>query len=449
MGRGRGGLQGREGGISPPPRPEGTFGVAVGTGNAADCSLGSLSLNYDAEYPSTPQPFKLHVHEDFVEQTRLKASLTRLTPGINLPDFTDGIPVQNVSDIAKFWATQYDWRKVEDNINSKLQQFTTTVDAGENFTDPIPLHFIHHRSSRSDAIPLLFIHGWPSSSHEVINIIDILTNPPNSSLPAFHVVAPDIPGFGFSPVPRNLGLGLRETGQAFQDLMKQLGYDKYVGQGGDFGAHTLRYMAADFPDSVVSILLNMFIVFPNATDYERYNNNQTTPDETAQLSLLQGSSFDLIQAQWGIEVNAPLNLAISVGDSPVGWVAWQYLGLRLLTSGYSWGVEDLITWSMLNYIQGPYGGFRMYHEAVREGTLSGDFPYVTRPVGVLNYFGDATYNQPLEWSQRQGNITYQIQKSPDIPGGHVPVFINPDEMARDCWTFFGNASLSGVDTFNS
>ena len=111
---------------------------------------------------------------------------------------------------------------------------------------PVPLHFIHHRSSRDVAIPLVFIHGWPSSFHEVVHIINELTDPSDSSLPAFHVVAPDLPGFGFSPAPLHPGFGLREVGRAINNLMKQLEYCQYVGQGGDFGSHTLRCMAPSF-----------------------------------------------------------------------------------------------------------------------------------------------------------------------------------------------------------
>ncbi|KAK3169746.1 hypothetical protein OEA41_009130 [Lepraria neglecta] len=137
-------------------------------------------------------------------------------------------------------------------------QFTTTVATGpnSNFTDPLPLHFVHHLSKRVDAIPLLFIHGWPGSFMEVGNIINGLVNPPNKSSPAFHVVAPSIRGFAFSPAPKKPGFGPREAGHTLNSLMQQLNYTRYVIQGGDFGGCILRYMAGDYPSSAVSVLDN-------------------------------------------------------------------------------------------------------------------------------------------------------------------------------------------------
>jgi pimeloyl-ACP methyl ester carboxylesterase len=322
-------------------------------------------LNFEAHFPNEPQPFAINVDQNFIDDTKAKAGKTRLAIDIDQPDFIDGVPSRVVSEWSRYWSEQYDWREVEESLNKDFHHFTTTVQAGENYSDPIPLHFIHHRSERSDAIPLLFLHGWPGTFHEAAGIVDLLTNPPNTSVPAFHVVAPDLPGFGFSPAPARPGLGLREMGQGFDHLMRQLGYTKYVGQGGDFGSHALRLMSADFPDSLVSILSNLFNVAPNATDLERFANNQTSPEETALISLLTDPAFSWTQAYWGIEKSVPLQVAIGLTDSPVAWIAWQYMGMRMLTPGYEWKTDELITWSMLNYIQGPYGGLRLYKEVDR------------------------------------------------------------------------------------
>jgi pimeloyl-ACP methyl ester carboxylesterase len=148
--------------------------------------------------------------------------------------------------------------------------FTTTVDASDsNYAEPVPLFFVHHRSNRSDAIPLLFLHRFPGSFLEVSCIISSLTNPPNNSVPAFHVVAPSLPGFGFSPVPVKPGMGPIEAAHAFNALMHQLSYPRYAIQGGDLGGIILRYQAGLFPESVVSILSNFWIISPNATDIAR------------------------------------------------------------------------------------------------------------------------------------------------------------------------------------
>ncbi|KPM43813.1 hypothetical protein AK830_g2785 [Neonectria ditissima] len=404
-------------------------------------------LNFDAHFGDKPRPFTIRVHQDFIDDTKAKASKTRLAVDLDQPDFEDGVPSSVVGAWSEYWAKKYDWRKVEKSLNKDLQHFTTTVHAGENYTYPIPLHFVHHRSKRPDAIPLLFLHGWPGTFHEVAGIIDLLTAPPNNTLPAFHVVAPDLPGFGFSPAPTHSGLGLREMGQGFNDLMNQLGYTKYVGQGGDFGSHILRVMSPDFPDSLVSILSNLFNVTPNSTDLQRFANNQTSPEETALISLLTDPGFTWTKAYWDIEKSVPLQVAIGLTDSPIAWMAWQYMGMRMMTPGYEWDTEQLITWSMLNYIQGPYGGLRIYKEANREGVLHGVFPFVKQPVGVVKYFGDAGYDVPIEWALRQGNITFFSKKTPDVLGGHFPAFVNPQSLAEDCWTFWGDKSASGVNVF--
>jgi hypothetical protein len=224
------------------------------------CSDFSLAQIFKANFGNSPQPFSIDVDPGFIEQTRLKASLTRFTTDVIQPDFTDGPPIENITAIRNHWTNTYDWAAVQDTINDHLKQFTTTVYVTgnqTNFSHPIQLHFVHHRSPREDAIPLLFIHGWPGSFLEVDRIIDGLTNPSNISATAFHVVAPSLPGFGFSPAPRFPGIGLKESGLAFNELMHQLGYDKYFIQGGGLGSHTLRYMAVDNPQTVRAIHTNL------------------------------------------------------------------------------------------------------------------------------------------------------------------------------------------------
>ena len=248
-------------------------------------------------------------------------------------------------------------------IALRYKQFTTTVTApGFNYSDPVPLHFVHHKSSRADAIPLLFIHGWPGSFREVDHILDGLVDPGNASLPAFHVVAPSIPGFGFSPAPTKPGLGSREAGSAFNELMHQLGYPRYVIQGGDLGGITLRYMAGNYPSSVLSVLSNFWFIPPNATDRQRYNEHLTTPDETFVIEGLDqandlGSGYRLEQ------LTMPLQLAVAQTDSPLGFAMWIYDFMRAAVEpSYVWTPEEIITWAMMYYIQGPYGGFRFYKE---------------------------------------------------------------------------------------
>ena len=334
-------------------------------------------LNFKAVFGLSPQPMTIDVSPAFIEQTRIKASLTRLAIDIAVPPFTEGVPSNEISTIIDFWTNEYNWTAVQNALNAQYHHFTTTVpplnDSNTVFPDPTPLHFVHHSSSRSDAIPLLFIHGWPGSFLEVGNILADLVEPSNSSDPAFHVVAPSIPGFGFSPAPTKPGLGLIETGAAFHQLMLQLGYERYVIQGGDFGSHTARYMGAAYPDSVVSILCNLYGVQANDTDRARQEANETTAEENAYIEFLDMTE-PFAQAFWNLEAAVPLQLGILLTDSPVGNLAWPYMGMRGFAPGYKWALEDSITWAMMLYIPGPYGSVRIYRELQRVSSQAPPFP---------------------------------------------------------------------------
>lgn len=252
-------------------------------------------------------------------------------------------------------------------IVHSFKQFTTTItlDPNPNFTDPVPLHFVHHRSNRTDAIPLLFVHGWPGSFMEVDKILDGLLNPPDQSSPAFHVVAPSIPGFAFSPAPKKPGFALREAGNVFNSLMKQLNYHKYVVQGGDFGAAIIHIMAGDYPSSVVSVLSNFWLIAPNATDLLRYQQGLTSADENTTIRNWDTYSTQFSGYRLEMETQ-PLQVAIALSDSPMGNAMWIYNLMFLFADHYSWTPEEIITWSMMYYIQGPYGGARLYKETLEE-----------------------------------------------------------------------------------
>lgn len=308
----------------------------------------------------------MDVNPEFIETTRLKASLTRTPIDLDAPAFVEGVPASNVTAVSEYWAHEYDWYAVQDGINSRFRHFTTTIPSlrRSNFTDAIPLHFVHHLSNRSDAIPLLFVHGWPGSFLEVEPLLAGLLDPPSQQDPAFHVVAPSIPGFGFSPAPKKPGFGLIEAGAAFNQLMHQLGYEHYVIQGGDFGSHTARYMGAAYPESVKSTLCNLYGVTTNDTDLVRYASGQTTVEESSYIEFLQQNE-PFTKTFWGIEAMVPLQMGILLGDSPVGNTLWPYFGMRVLTPGYNWSIEELITWGMMLYIQGPYGNVRIYSELER------------------------------------------------------------------------------------
>ena len=316
-------------------------------------------LNFLANFSSSPQSFTIDVDPAFIELTRLKASLYRPSRDLAGETWDDGAPQANMTNIRDTWINQYVWEDVQSGLNDKYAHFTIMANARGNYTDSVPLHFVHQKSTRTDAIPLLMIHGWPSSFDEWRNVIGPLVNPPNSSLPAFNVVAPDIPGFGFSPAPDHDGLGSREVGQAFDDLMQRLGYSRYAIYTTDLGTFIGLWMLSDSSERVVSHLTDFYFVAPNATDMQRYETNQTTAEENAFIesdqSLKANNSGYLV-----VQSTRPLSVALAMTDSPVGFVGWMWQLMHTFSDGYPYTAEELITNAMLLYIQGTYGNIRAY-----------------------------------------------------------------------------------------
>ncbi|TFA97400.1 Putative epoxide hydrolase [Trichoderma ghanense] len=411
-------------------------------------TLDAFSIpNVNATFSKTPKPFELRVNQDFIDDTRQRVFSAR-SP-IFIQTTYEGPTMENFTNVREHWVHEYNWTMVEESINER-RQFTTIVEPtiGNN-TSPIPLHFVHHRSPREDAIPLLFIHGWPGSFLEVSNIIDDLTHPPNKSVPAFHVVAPSIPGFGFSPAPQRPGFGPAHASHAFNELMQQLGYVRYVIQGGDFGGVILRFQAHFFPNNVVSALSNFWVIQPDQSDIRRLAEGLATPDETAYIATLetyinQASGYRILQE------TQPLTAAYAVSDSPLGFAMWIYgLMAEVVDPAIKvWTPEEIITWSMMYYIQGPYAGMRFYREVANDGALDGlDFgtlPLVEIPVAISQFPHDIAYRLPLDWARRGGNV---VRRNVHDHGGHFAAYEVPNLLLWDIREWFGDREISGTKVF--
>jgi pimeloyl-ACP methyl ester carboxylesterase len=347
-----------------------------------------LNLNFEATFTDDVTPFSVAVRQDFLDLTKLKLSLTRYTDDQQDQDrFADGPPRKSAKSVADFWTTNYDWRAVEAGINSSFLHFTTIIQtpvtAIHRYQDRVPLHFIHHRSSRADAIPLLFVHGWPGSFLEVEELLSPLTDPPNPANPAFHVVAPSIPGYGFSPPPRKKDFGYRQAGATFRALMLKLGYDRYVFQCGDAGDLINRYAAVDFPENVISGVSNFWITPPRPDDLLRYAQGQVSDDERYLINLYQ--CFTKEHWAYGqLQQTRPLRLAVGLTDSPVGLAMWIYDGVRTgVTDTKIWTPERIITWTMMHWINGPYGAFSLYKNGAKVSDSPGVLPSSSTCTGRL------------------------------------------------------------------
>jgi len=198
------------------------------------------------------RPFRVNVPEAELIELRRRINATQWPEREPVADQSQGVQLATMQKLARYWATDYAWRKVEARLDA-LQQFATEIDG-------LDIHFIHARSKHDNALPLIVTHGWPGSIIEQLKIVDPLTNPTAhgaSASDAFHLVIPSMPGYGFSGKPTTTGWGPERIARAWAELMRRLGYTKFVAQGGDWGALIVDLMGVQAPPRLLGIHTNM------------------------------------------------------------------------------------------------------------------------------------------------------------------------------------------------
>jgi pimeloyl-ACP methyl ester carboxylesterase len=334
-----------------------------------------------------PRPYTVSVDPVLIEDTRMKASNFRTSNDNNAPAWFDGPPASDINSFATYWADEYDWSAVQDEINANFSHFYTTVPPpGNGYNETVDLHFIHQRSERKDAIPILFLHGWPSTSLEWQKIIPGLVKPDNDSQPAFHVVAPDIPGFGFSPAftGSRVGVDRKTYASMFASLMQQLGYDRYILYSTDLGTIISMSLIVDYKEHIINHVSDFYLVFPTADDLTRLAANETTPEETAYIES-SNAFFGPHSAYSALHSTYPLSIAYALNDSPIGYLAWFYQLVRT-ASDKPYSAQEVITETLLLYIPGVYNNIRSYKELFSQTGLIPDTKF-TVPTSVLQFGG--------------------------------------------------------------
>ncbi|QKW25832.1 alpha/beta fold hydrolase [Streptomyces seoulensis] len=218
-----------------------------------------------------------------------------------------GVPRADLVDVVDYWRTGYDWRPFEARIN-RIGQFRTTIDG-------LGIHFLHRRSARADATPLILTHGWPGSIAEFVDVVDELAEPKDADAPAFHVVVPSLPGFGFSDKPATTGWGIEKIAAAWVDLMGTLGYSRFAAHGGDWGGVITTVLGGRFPEHVLGIHTTTAQAPPGLSTDGLTATERAWAEETRDF-WRHRAAYAKQQA------TRPQTIGYSLVDSPVGLLAW-------------------------------------------------------------------------------------------------------------------------------
>jgi pimeloyl-ACP methyl ester carboxylesterase len=265
------------------------------------------------------RPFRIDdVPEEDLVDLRRRIADTQWPEKETVADESQGVPLATMQELARYWATDYDWRKCEAKLNA-LPQFMTEIDG-------LDIHFIHVRSEHEDALPLIVTHGWPGSIIEQLKILGPLTDPTahgGSAEDAFDVVIPSMPGYGFSGKPTSTGWGPERIARAWAQLMKRLGYSRYVAQGGDWGAFVVDQMGLQAPAGLLAIHSNMPATVPADVDQAL----QAGEPPPSGLSADERRAYEQLertfkQVEYAKYMAARPQTLYGIADSPVGLAAW-------------------------------------------------------------------------------------------------------------------------------
>jgi pimeloyl-ACP methyl ester carboxylesterase len=265
------------------------------------------------------RPFTVNIPDTQLEDLRARLSQTRWPDAETTDNWDQGIPLQYTKELAQYWQHDYDWRRFEKKM-ATWPQFKTEIDG-------LDIHFLHCKSPHEDALPLIISHGWPGSVVEFHKALHRLTHPTQYgglAEDAFHVVAPSLPGFGFSAKPSTTGTSVEKIGRMWGQLMARLGYDRYVAQGGDWGSMITQSMGMTETTHCAGIHINMPIVAPDPDTMD-----SLTPQELAALEAM-GHYNNWDSGYSKQQSTRPQTLSYGLADSPVGQMAW------IVEKFYSW-----------------------------------------------------------------------------------------------------------------
>lgn len=377
------------------------------------------------------QPFSINVPEEALADLRRRLAQARLPDRETVDDFSQGVPLKTIEQVLHYWNTSYDWRKVEARLNA-VPNFITEIDG-------LDIHFLHARSKHENALPLIVTHGWPGSVVEQLKIVGPLTDPTahgGSPADAFHVVIPSMPGYGFSGKPTATGWGPERIASAWITLMRRLGYEHFVAQGGDWGAVVTDQIGVQAPKELLGIHTNM----PGAIPEDINLASLSGAPAPSLLSAEERSSYDQLvffykhvyYAFW--MATRPQTMA-GFADSPIGLATFlldhDARSLELIARSFDGQAEGLSPTDILDNVT----LFWLTNTAVSAGRLywENKLPFFT-PKGVkvpvaVSVFPDELYQTPRTWAEKAyPNLVHynKVEK-----GGHFAAWEQPEILAKE------------------
>jgi pimeloyl-ACP methyl ester carboxylesterase len=382
----------------------------------------------------TIRPFEVHMPDEDLADLQRRIAATRWPSKELVTDRSQGVQLATLQELARYWTTEYDWRACEARLNA-LPQFTTEIDG-------VDIHFIHVKSDHENALPLIMTHGWPGSIIELLETVGPLTDPTahgGSAEDAFHLVLPSIPGYGFSAEPAELGWGPIRIGRAWAELMRRLGYTRYVAQGGDVGSQVTDAMGRLGLDGLIGIHTNLLT--PALGDAEALSQSPPSPAERAALDQL--AEFHATGTGYFVEqATRPETIGYALLDSPVALAGWMidhdtdayYKISRAFTGGPPSGgltrdhILDDITLYWLTRT-GASAARSYWEEGQETARAAGQAPTpVSIPVGFTTFPGEI-WRTPRSWVEKAyPNVIYfnEVDK-----GGHFAAWEEPELFSEE------------------
>ena len=378
------------------------------------------------------RPFKIEVDESAIDDLRARLAFARLPDQISGSSWDYGTDLSYLTELLDYWQADFDWPAQQDALN-EFNQYKTTLDA-------INLHFIHQESDHAGAIPLLLLHGWPGSISEFQKIIPALTNPElhgGGTADAFHVIAPSLPGFGFSSAPKNPGFGPEQMALTFAALMERLGYERYALAGGDWGAIINRHLANHYPERLIGLHSNMVLANPPSDPVRR----DAVPSDEAEKVEARRSFMRNEVGYQQIQGTKPQTLGYGLNDSPAGLAAWiveKFHGWSDLPQGSqgnlgnNFSKDEILTNISIYWFTGSItSSMRIYYEN-RNNTPLKPLDFINVPTGAA-IFPAEIYILPKAWVE----AAYDLRHWTVMPkGGHFAALEQPEFYVKDLRDFY-------------